>query len=253
MSKEFKWTDAEVKKILHAATGNIKDFVMNEDGFLSDFKASHSTDKIEWEIVSFKVKGIFGIEDQIWSLNKNGKYSCETNLEYSIQTMIKDGDKIHSVRRLSDNEVFKVGDDIQQGEITGIFIGKYGLDIDVCKNDKYYDRYTLWQLKKIEKRKPLFTTEDGVDKYSGEECVLVKVKTLEISGWYNLPKNLDKLAWDFNSYKHFHSRDAAQEYVLMNKPLLSVNDVINVPSWYSNNNDRSFRLDKLKELAKTKL
>ena len=34
---EFLLTRSQLKNILHAATGNIRDFVTNEDGFINDW------------------------------------------------------------------------------------------------------------------------------------------------------------------------------------------------------------------------
>jgi hypothetical protein len=74
-------------------------------------------------------------------------------------------------------------------------------------------------------KKPLFRTEDGVDIYKGDNCWACNKETL---------KDLGKVNWSFfHPYNHalyFSTIDAAKEYILMNKPCLSVREVLNAPS-----------------------
>jgi hypothetical protein len=78
---------------------------------------------------------------------------------------------------------------------------------------------------------PLFTTEDGVDIYEGDTyfgcgkwpdgspsgCIKDSVAT---------DTRLDrKYGWN-KTFKCFSTKEAAEEYVLMNKPVLSLNDLL---------------------------
>jgi hypothetical protein len=103
-------------------------------------------------------------------------------------------------------------------------------------------RYTEFWEEVIEKKK-IFTTEDGVDVFEGGLVFTVN-SDWQITHFCNVQKN--------NFYhKTFSTPAAAKEYVLLNKPLLSVNDVFNVfKESYTMNR---IKLNLIKELAKFKL
>lgn len=162
--------------------------------------------------------------------------------------------KIHSVRRLSDGEIFTVGDVIKgfcrKGKITEFkilkgksnsrhsgridtLLEKVDDKIGVIIDNHYIPTELLSELN----TKPLFTTEDGVELFEGDS-------------YYRLNANFTIVPLIMckrfsNSYagaKFFSTRKSAEEYVLMNKPCLSINDVI-----------FSFNALKLKELVKQKI
>ena len=83
----------------------------------------------------------------------------------------------------------------------------------------------------VEKVKlPLFTSEDGVDIFEGD-------KLYSIDNRFNIKKHhLFNARYDdktllnnrrfFNSeYKHFSTKEKAEEYILLNKPCLSYKDI----------------------------
>lgn len=80
---------------------------------------------------------------------------------------------ILSAKRTFDDTVWTLGEVTEQGKITKIITSAYGcgLDIDTIKEDKYHNRYGLWQLKKLptQEKKPLFTTEPMTQKTIQEE------------------------------------------------------------------------------------
>lgn len=164
------------------------------------------------------------------------------------------GNSIHSVKRLSDGEVFTVGDLCNP-------IGKYSYSkhkittIEFCKagylrigSSDYYIG-----INNIEHSKtPLFTTEDGVDIYEGDYvCWIVNNKYnhyIDIKDY----RKADRSMFTDGTIIYFSTKEAAEEYILMNKPCLSINDLL------SNNNITSEALvgmtfRKLKELVKSKL
>jgi hypothetical protein len=47
---EFLLTRSELKDILHSATGNIRDFVTNEDGFINDWYVEICNKKPRYEL-----------------------------------------------------------------------------------------------------------------------------------------------------------------------------------------------------------
>lgn len=144
--------------------------------------------------------------------------------------------EIHSVKRLSDDKVFTVGDTINvadtriKGKIDRIIICN-NPDSDVVasmsKNSKgklffcvmnHNGNVRLDEANIL--KKPLFTTEDGVDIYEGDKYCWVRKDPMYISdGMYTAVEH------DKKDYLYFSTREAAKEYVLLNKLCLSINDI----------------------------
>lgn len=142
--------------------------------------------------------------------------------------------QIYSIKRLSDGEIFTIGDKVFS-EYVNYTINKIGIVNDKCMVSALYDtnnpngsrlHYNLNNLKKAKQK--LFTTEDGVDIFEGDifyNTWDMKIPNKEIAvskkkDFYN-EKPVNKL------YKVFSTKEAAEEYILMNKPCLSINDVRN--------------------------
>src|SRR5690606_23114725 len=108
------------------------------------------------KIKSFPYEGLY---NEFRVPDKNG---CITDRE--IKGTDKYDVKIHSVKRLSDGEVFTIGDNTKYGCIDNFYIkNNYLLATTVLESNGRY-------LKDLEKsKKPLFTTEDGVDIFEGDE------------------------------------------------------------------------------------
>lgn len=161
--------------------------------------------------------------------------------------------KIHSVKRLSDGEIFTIGDKVQDS-LTD-YLTNFKIQEIVCFNKsnklicttKSGTTAPLSTIRHI--KKPLFTTEDGVDIYKGDKFFTLSKNNINISSLFSVIatghiKN--------NNYLDFSTKEAAEEYILMNKPCLSINDIVNL------NNILIFRLDSivlsnLKKLVKSKL
>lgn len=175
--------------------------------------------------------------------------------ENFVNEYLKGDWKIHSVKRLSDGEIFTVGDKNSQGKIDAFHI----FDNDELRvhltefNDQEY--LHICELKTI--KKPLFTTEDGVDIYEGDKyfypthLYTVSSETLPIkskvtnTSWDNL------MRYSQNNNPKFSTKEAAEEYILMNKPCLSIEEVMSVA--YNPVESRTSSSRKLKEIVKSKL
>jgi hypothetical protein len=72
-------------------------------------------------------------------------------------------------------------------------------------------------------KKPLFTTEDGVDIYKGTTFYEVSTERWDILA----ESEPHKPPYD-QYYKYFSNKYNAERYVLMNKPTLSVNEVLDI-------------------------
>jgi len=94
----------------------------------------------------------------------------------------------------------------------------------------------------------LFTTEDGVEIYEGDTHRIICLH----SNWVysSIPVNIIPIANKPIDVKYFSTEDAAKEYILMNKPCLSVKDI---DSQSKGVPYQDLFIKRLKELAKQKL
>lgn len=166
---------------------------------------------------------------------------------------------IHSVKRLSDGEVFTIGDKINSIErITEFRVEgnqwKSGMSFRSSGSSGYTDIAYLRKYKK----QPLFTTEDGVEIFENDYVAIVNL------GNWIITDHIADSGWDKeynpnygNTYKRFSTKEAVEEYILMNKPCLSINDVIESRSSNTYNSPvntiRRVRLLKLREKVEQKL
>ena len=157
------------------------------------------------------------------------------------------GAKIHSVKRLSDGEIFTIGDKYKSDIINEIKTIE-SIDLSFDKIMIRPTGYGFSELKNIIKlKKPLFTTEDGVDMF--ENFIVYAVRP-DYTLWcpkvtYNFIGNI------INDYKIFSTEKAAEEYILMNKPCLSLNDI--EKAWFMSVDSGPLMKHGLKELDKSKL
>lgn len=137
---------------------------------------------------------------------------------------------IYSIKRLSDNKILTVGDRVSNNNIiwANCFIESFKIysNISIIVKDlKTRSGYPLESLKIL---KPLITTEDNIEVYPGDKywCIDVndksKIYTFGVYGKGNIRTD---------EYIFFSTEKAAEEYILMNKPCLSINDVINNSSF----------------------
>jgi hypothetical protein len=181
-----------------------------------------------------------------------------TNQE-CVDNLLNSGFKIHSVRRLSDGEIFSIHDKIIFVEIQIII----SFEIQESKIRVNYKRDTdeqkYWNyLNNIKKLKqPLFTTEDGVEMFKGDKYYSVGIKNVKylwhIAGPYINPEVTNPTG----DLIHFSTKEAAEKYVLMNKPCLSIKDVqsiyVSAKGGYQKNGNGINYLKELKELVKSRL
>jgi hypothetical protein len=151
--------------------------------------------------------------------------------------------KIKSVKRISDGEVFSLGDEVVFGgyvnfKITSIEISNRYNGVVIC------NEATEYNINHIEKvKQSLFKTEDGESVYKGGSYYWVNV-TYE-SYWSVICQHEAICDANTAGVKTFSTKEAAQNWVLLNKPVLSVNDI---REWLY-----QFQLDGIEELAKSKI
>lgn len=155
--------------------------------------------------------------------------------------------KIHSVKRKFDGEIFTIGDFVNGRTISSFSINwiEIGLKIhcdDVGKgniNDGCF--FKLQDLEKV--KQPLFTTEDGVDIFEGDTFT-------HTSGWAEpkvvIAKSSKHTNYSLPMDKLFSTKEKAKEYILMNKPCLSINEILSLSKGFRDK-------EHLKKLVQQKL
>ena len=108
------------------------------------------------------------------------------------------------------------------------------------KAKEYEERY----------KTPILTTEDGINIFQGDSYYYVNKNNLHIDFVVSADKKFDSKKEDMLDFKH---KENAEEYILMNKPILSLNNLLSV--WGSDVEmyKESILFQNFKNLAKTKL
>lgn len=206
---DFKWDDSLIKEFLSKVH-----ITMPLDNLLEEFKKSKEV-KPEYEILSFYYQT--GKRNLAYKIS-NGYFVHDTCPIGKEEEMLKSAWSIHSVKRLSDGETFCVGDKV--------FIGGDNLEIkSFCVSDgiMYIEtpKNNMWAFANIAKaRTALFTTEDGKDIFEGDVWTSVQKSTFDILTPCYFKHTRPEKWLAFSTY------EAAKEYVLNNKPCLSLNELI---------------------------
>lgn len=167
---------------------------------------------------------------------------------------------IKSVKRISDGEVFSVGEKEKHiGEIKSIsYSEKYPLphDITLCGED--YRTIFLRYAEKVKQPVVLFVTEDNFEVFAGDKVygVAIQASSSDVIREKVLPfHQLNGLKDGVPvNRKWFKEMDNAMEYAVINTPVLSVNNVIEwCDVWFSGSAMREAFIKELKELAKSKI
>lgn len=151
--------------------------------------------------------------------------------------------KIHSVKRLSDGEVFTIGDKVaaisaeKSGILQSIIIANNTRQDVVASFDKMEYREMCFLCigsdlgncllsNGVKLKQSLFTTEDEVDIYTTAQEGLYSVNIKAFTIIKCMPKCLILTCSDTRrNYKVFTTEENAKEYVIMNKPCLSINEI----------------------------
>ena len=198
-------------------------------------------------------------------LTFNQQSICERGPAEKVVLKKPDRWKIHSIRRLSDNEVFSIGDTVQsirsnwQGNDCKIEIIRAKedgtIDFTINQNgDKGTYRNCLNNFRKV--KTPLFLTEDGIEIFEGDYYCHT---TLDFQILGSKAGNLSGNLLGKKGYYYFSTEDKAQEWIILNKPMLSIKDIQPIigKNLEYRNGGSYLDLDKLtkkfKELVKSKL
>jgi hypothetical protein len=143
-------------------------------------------------------------------------------------------------------EIFTIGDKTTLGIITCFRLLDNEIMVDFDNKNSILLRSK--QLQHV--KQPLFTTEDGVDVFEGDDFYTV-------DNW-NIEKYKNYIS--INEYIHnlkFSTKEKAEEYIIMNKKVLSLNDIfdncINIPNTRISKAAETAILNSLKKIVKNKL
>jgi len=162
--------------------------------------------------------------------------------------------KIHSVKRISDNQIFTINDEVTLDgslQFTGK-INRFEIHDEINFIIVWYANKGWDFLKTINKLKQkLFTTEDQIDIFEGDKYYII--------GKYGEWKITEQLAHKFSNnnnsdYAYFRNLNAIEEYRIMNKPCLSLKEVLSIlkQPLYHNHTNKRYE-DVLTTFTKSKL
>jgi hypothetical protein len=134
-------------------------------------------------------------------------------------------DSIHSVKRLSDGEIFTVGDCFDAGlgsrTIESIWVDKEGVLGFNHEHGRITNTLGTGVFSKAKKLQPvLFTTEDGVGIRKGDNAYIVSKDFTLLPGVYYDIQSDGRIS----SRKYFSTREAAKKYIDSQKILFTTED-----------------------------
>lgn len=210
----------------------------------------------EYIIISFKDSCT------IYNLKKDGRYANNDSLDGSTvdQMLSYSFVKINSIKRISDEQIFSIGDNVVFNKIHKFIIEKFYFDCNnnhlLCSNNAGTGHVNISKIEKI--KEPIFTTEDGVDIYEGNKYWVMRTDKFPIVSFHwkvdgKPNKGRDNIKYaqianTKNGVYWFSTKEKAEEFIIFNKPCLSINDVLKLKKIIFNHWD-----DELKQMVKSKL
>ena len=136
---------------------------------------------------------------------------------------------IYSIKRLSDERIFSVGEVI--GNMGCTEVNKIS-HVEVDENNRvrlcYDEDCFSWLSSAIKVKQAILTTEDGVEIYGGEKLHLVtKCFTLGVGLNFTKDELKDK------DYLFFAKKENAERYINLNSPKYTVLDMLKVANHYA--------------------
>lgn len=225
MNKEFVWTDDLVKEFILKECNKYNTWSgSGVDVYFEKFKAS-KTAVPEWEVISY------GKSDDI----------CPDELKNECITLEC---PIYSVRRRTDGLIISIGDTVSISKGIKFVVGRI-FNEDHRRSDMFCSDLVIYNglgIEKIYDRVPLFITEDEVKIFDRDTRVFV-VDPRSLRRW-----NIYAHAYDGGGNLCFSTKESVEEYVINNKPCLSISEVINIDF-----GDTTYLKKELIELVKKKL
>ena len=184
----------------------------------------------EWEEVIERDYDILKFKDtftgNVFEGNEEYGYSPNNERTYvlSLEDMLSKGRCVDSgdiiitkVKRLFGGEIFTIGDFVKEtitGQCKGWEIKEFSLKDSRC----FSCGVNINNIKKL--KEVLLTTEDGVDIFVGDECYAVS-DDFDLLFTSYTPKDYEKKG----KVRAFSTKEAAEKYIVVNKPCLSYKEV----------------------------
>lgn len=200
-----------------------------------------------YEILSFIRTPSSNYTGGIFTLCDNGYYTDSFNNNLSLEyCLICGGFDIHSVKRLSDGQIFTVGD-LVVGDLSGK-ITRFELSdlsssgITVYSDNMLIPGYNNCCLSYIKHSEIIFITEDGVKIAKGDTVDVysyVKSNATKITKFTK--PNVDKHSFSDNLY-YFSNIHSAKKHFIHSSKCLSIDDVVNIFSISGNELNKLIKL-----------
>lgn len=213
----FQWTDELIKEFVlkYSSTSN---WFIETDAFIQELSGFKKFKKYN------SLKG----ENKSWEIKTVKKHTTSMVVNFN-ECIFLDADwhkgySINSVLRLKDKELFTVEDkiDCKSYNIKQTKIISFQQDGDLMMVEFYNGhRINIGNISKSEIY--LFTTQDGIQICEGDEVFMVN------GAWALMPKyeiTIDKYLDYKDHCKFFSTRSAAEYYIELNNPVLSLADVM---------------------------
>lgn len=187
---------------------------------------------------------------EILSYLKEGSTTCTTTKRrggiYHEQYW-----NIHSVKRLSDGEIFTLGDKIkvyQHGSIKTIdSIDLYGNTSSIKEGIWFtYDSGSCHMAHVIKQTRPIYLTHDGKDIFPEDIVWYVNKENF----YHDYIKAYPEVKFNSDIRAYFLTEEEAKKYIIENKPALSIKEFWEITTMSGSNRVKSI---VLKELAKKRL
>ena len=208
----------------------------------------HGLHKEFWEEVKSEYPKIVEFFDTItrYYRKSNGKFTVNLQYEYSEEELLNRKSILITKVQTSENDIWTVGDRVKQPfndkngiinrflicknpreDIVGILdngdsLGKLFASVNCHLGDV--------EVSKLEKSlQPLFTTDDGIEIFEGDDLYYVRVTK---PSSFSLDKYFEafKYVWEgtrceTDDYKWFSTKEAAEKYIYNNEKKFSVKDI----------------------------
>lgn len=209
MENNFQWDDKKVMEFVSFTLDKSSAF-QGRYTDMEEFKASKQSDEREWEIAGYyspKTKEVFNRKGD------KGMWYHDKSEAYIVMPLHHSGIEIHSVKRLSDSEIFTIGDKVTYNNLDEAYKITGFTERDPVMTADHSMGYI--NIMFAQKSKPvIFRTHDGKDVAEGDEYWYVTSWTITklraVADW---EKSLADTA--------FSNEGKALEYVRLHKPVLS--------------------------------
>lgn len=218
---------SDKKLLVRSDKGEVTEYIEEIEHCMSNYCVVEK----EYEIIKYYdgFNVYYKTTDYIWTTNLCYGYS-------ESELINRDDILIYSVKRLSDGEVFTIGDKIDRNNryykndtIKGFYnIGEKYIVVSISDEiDAGYCGKKGCNLSIVQHSKePLFTTEDGVDLYEGDSFWAIRVESKSIPTEHKLRKGYNYENAKSQGVLWFSTGESALEYIRKNVVRYSEADML---------------------------